>query len=208
VTLPYTETPAAASLVAAAGTPLETGRPSSTLQDAGRSPRPDGDASAGRSLRGSSDRTTPAEAEPILVVIAHGTPGPQGSKNAWADKGGNVRVRESSKKVKPWRRGVREAAELAVPADWQLLDEPIELEMVFTLRKPTSAPKRRRTWPAVYPDLSKLARSTEDALTGVVWKDDARIVRYRNLAKTYPLEGVDALTYPGVVVRVFRLEDQ
>lgn len=144
-------------------------------------------------------------AAPVLSFIAHGTPGPQGSKSGRvAPNGVDVIMRESSKKVAPWRKAVREAAQRALPPGWVLLDEPIELVMVFTLHKGSSIPKRRRH-PAVYPDLSKLARSTEDALTGVVWKDDSRIVRYRELAKRYPLEGPNALNFPGVVVRIYTI---
>jgi Holliday junction resolvase RusA-like endonuclease len=31
-------------------------------------------------------------------------------------------------------------------------------------------------YPAVKPDAGKLARGTEDALTGIVWRDDSQIV--------------------------------
>jgi crossover junction endodeoxyribonuclease RusA len=80
--------------------------------------------------------------------------------------------------------------------------------MVFTLPKPSSAPKRTRTWPMRYPDLSKLLRSTEDALTTAgVWADDARVIEYRHLAKVYPGEHPDALDAPGAVIRVWRLNE-
>jgi Holliday junction resolvase RusA-like endonuclease len=36
--------------------------------------------------------------------------------------------------------------------------------MVFTLKKPRSAPKRRPSWPDRRPDIDKLLRSTFDAL--------------------------------------------
>ena len=73
--------------------------------------------------------------------------------------------------------------------------------MVFTLPKPSSAPKRRRTWPMRKPDLSKLARSTEDALVDAgLLADDARIVEYQRLAKVYPGEDVEALDAPGVLI--------
>lgn len=142
--------------------------------------------------------------EAVISFIAHGTPGPQGSKTGYAVNG-RVVMRESSKKVRPWRQDVRDAAMRALPDDWTPLDGPLAVDMVFTLRKPTSAPKRRRTWPDRTPDLSKLCRATEDALTGTVWRDDARVVEYRTLAKRYPLEGDDALTYPGVLIRVYRI---
>jgi Holliday junction resolvase RusA-like endonuclease len=139
---------------------------------------------------------------------------------------------ESSAKVKPWREDVRAAALAvtvdcrhdtltALSQHWQCdecgtvisgegrtvsqptpYDCPLLVRMVFTLRKPVSAPKRRRTWPDRYPDVSKLARSTEDALTGIVWKDDARVVEYERLAKVFPGEDPEALDRPGALVRI------
>src|SRR3546814_13564041 len=77
---------------------------------------------------------------------------------------------ESSKKVKPWRQDVKAAAEAwivlwqrAHARPWSPLDGPLLVRMVFTLPKPMSAPKRRRTWPDKKPDLSKLIRPTEAA---------------------------------------------
>lgn len=71
------------------------------------------------------------------------------------------------------------------------------------LAKPQSAPKRRRTYPMRTPDLSKLARSTEDALSDAgIWADDARVVEYSRLAKVYPGEDPDALSSPGAVIEI------
>lgn len=84
-----------------------------------------------------------------------------------------------------------------------LLDQPLAAVMVFTMPKPVSAPRTRRTWPMRMPDLSKLCRSTEDALTKLVWADDARVVEYRRLAKVYPCEDVDALDVTGAVIRIY-----
>ena len=136
-------------------------------------------------------------AESVELTV-FGRPGPQGSKTSY----GKGRMVESSKRVKPWRDAVVTVG-LEVMAGRPPLDGPLAVSMVFTLPKPKSAPKGRRTWPDRTPDLSKLARSTEDALTdcGVI-ADDARIVRYSPLEKCYPGEGVDALALPGVVVRV------
>lgn len=152
---------------------------------------------------------------PILTVVAYGTPGPQGSKAfKGMTKAGNALLVESSKKVKPWRKAVAEAANAACAGaaewlgldGWVPLDGPLEVAMVFTLRKPLSAPKRTRTWPTRYPDVSKLCRSTEDALTAAgVWSDDARVVRYRDLAKVFPGEDPAALSGPGVVVRIWQV---
>jgi len=137
-----------------------------------------------------------------LRLIVYGHPAPQGSKR---HVGNGVMV-ESSKHVKPWRDDVKNAAEKAI-AD-QLgqtypLDEPLVVRMVFTLPKPASAPKRRRTWPCRTPDLSKLIRSTEDALTNAgVWRDDARVTEYERAAKVYPGEDPEALDAPGVRITI------
>lgn len=62
--------------------------------------------------------------------------------------------------------------------------------MVFTRPRPGAAPKARRWWASTTPDLSKLLRSTEDALTAIgLWKDDGRVVAYRLAAKVFPGEG-------------------
>src|SRR5687768_10095622 len=130
-----------------------------------------------------------------MIIVVYGTPGPQGSKKVVGhtaptakSKHGRAILVESSKKVKPWRADVKAAAEQmragAVP-----IDQAISLRMVFTMPKPTGAPKVKRTFPMRMPDLSKLARSTEDALTEAgIWRDDARVVEYSRLAKVFPGE--------------------
>lgn len=136
----------------------------------------------------------------MIEVVVYGIAAPQGSKR---HVGRGIMV-ESSKKVAPWRDDVRAAA-LTVH-DGPPLDGPLAALMVFTLRKPASAPVRRRTWPDRYPDLSKLVRSTEDALTTAgLWADDARLVEYVRLAKVYPGEDPDALDRPGAVIRVWSI---
>lgn len=160
------------------------------------------------------------DAPTALGFVVYGLPGPQGSKRFMGrSKAGRGILVESSAKVRPWREAVkwaaleamREAAEkfrldlvvhgqaatLAFP-----LDGPLRVWMTFTMPKPASAPKRRRTWPMRTPDGSKLQRSTEDALTDAgLWQDDARVVEWFG-AKRYPGEGLDALDSPGVRIRI------
>lgn len=141
--------------------------------------------------------------ETRVVIVAYGRPAPQGSKR---HVGNGVMV-ESSKAVRPWREAVKAAAldsrADGLPAAGLLLDGPLAVRMVFTLPKPTSAPKRQRTWPCRIPDLSKLCRATEDALTDVgVWRDDARVVEYDRLAKVFPGEDPEALPVPGVRITI------
>jgi Holliday junction resolvase RusA-like endonuclease len=154
-----------------------------------------------------------------LVIVAYGAPAPQGSKKfVGLAKSGRGILAESSKKVRPWRQDVKAAAREAIDAEpkfvdtitranWFPIDAPVRVRMVFTMPKPASAPKRKRTFPCRMPDLSKLARSTEDALTDAgVWKDDARVVQYDRLAKVYPGEDPEALDAPGVRIEVELME--
>lgn len=143
-----------------------------------------------------------------MRIVVYGIPGPQGSKRfVGKSKSGRGIMIESSAKVKPWREAVKWAA-IAVRGDQEPLDGPLRVWMTFTLPKPASAPKRRRTWPDRKPDGSKLQRSTEDALTDAgVWTDDARVVEWHG-AKRYPGEGEDALDAPGCVIVVEHISDE
>jgi Holliday junction resolvase RusA-like endonuclease len=128
-----------------------------------------------------------------------GTPGPQGSKSPKGRDGqGRAILVESSKLVRPWRDSVAWHARDAMAKQGGRVAGPVRVSMTFTVPKPKSAPKRRQTWPDRKPDISKLARSTEDALvTAGAIEDDARIVGYDRLEKVYPNEGIDALDVPG-----------
>lgn len=140
-------------------------------------------------------------------MIVYGSPAPQGSKSfkgLFNGKDGRQHAKfvESSKRVKPWRQDVKAEA-IRVRNGAAPLDGPLRVSMVFTLPKPTSAPKRRRTFPIRKPDLSKLARSTEDALVDAgLLADDARIVEFTRLAKVYPGEDPESLEVPGVRIEI------
>jgi Holliday junction resolvase RusA-like endonuclease len=159
---------------------------------------------------------------PAITITVFGLPAPQGSKKAFRNQHtGRIQLTESSAKVKPWRSDVKAAALVAVAelTDWVPLDGPLAASMTFTFARPrghfgtgrnagfvkASAPVR----PHTKPDLSKLVRSTEDALTGLVWADDARVVEYRRLGKHYASSGdIDVLTMPGAVIRVWQLPSE
>ena len=146
----------------------------------------------------------------MITITVYGMPGPQGSKRFVGMRGGCGVMVESSAKVKPWREAVKwaardamYAAKLSAP-----MDGPLVVGMWFTLPKPASAPKRRAMFPDRKPDLSKLARSTEDALSDAgLWTDDARVIGYDGLWKLYPLEGVHALPSPGCLIQVRTLRE-
>lgn len=143
----------------------------------------------------------------MIRIELLGSPAPQGSKKfVGTTKTGRGLLVESSKKVKPWRQDVKAAAE-TVMAGRPPLDGPLVAVMTFTVPKPTSAPKTRVTYPCRKPDASKLARSTEDALTDAgVWTDDARVVSLV-VHKVYPGEGHNALQAPGAVIEVYDVHE-
>lgn len=151
-------------------------------------------------------------------VTVRGRPAPQGSKNArpiYKGRGaaraftGKVAQVEVSPRVKDWRADVKDAAEKVIAeTGHQPFAGPVRVQMVFTVPKPQSAPKRRRTWPCKMPDLSKLCRAAEDALTDAgVWRDDALVVEYDRLAKVYPGEDPEALDVPGVLITVTEVRE-
>ena len=137
---------------------------------------------------------------PNLTITAYGIPGPQGSKKQVAP---GVMI-ESSKKVRPWRAKVEAAARAAAGPHWATLDGPLRVEFVFSLVRGKTVKRRHHT---TYPDLSKLIRSTEDALTTAgIWADDARIVEYHRPRKVYAGDSdPDALPEPGAVIRIWQV---
>jgi Holliday junction resolvase RusA-like endonuclease len=145
----------------------------------------------------------PEPGRPPLTIVVYGRPAPQGSKSPKGrTRTGRVILVESSKYVRPWRELVHAAAVVA-RAGRPPLEGPLVARMVFTVAKPKSAPKRRRTYPATIPDLSKLARAVEDALTDAgLWRDDGQVVGYSRLWKSYPNEDPEALEAPGVRITV------
>lgn len=123
--------------------------------------------------------------EPRLVVSfeVYGVAQPQGSKTAFVRNGRAVLVEgrrgASREAFAGWRAAVATAAR-----DWQqghnapLYDGALALEVLFYLPRPKSL-KKSILYPATRPDLSKLVRCLEDALTGVVISDDSRIIDLR-----------------------------
>jgi len=140
-----------------------------------------------------------------VAFVVRGLPGPQGSKKfVGLSKAGRGLMIEASRKVKPWRQAVAAAAREAMQG-LAVMDGPLRLEVHFTLPAPKSRPKSR-LWPDRKPDLSKLIRSTEDALTGIAWADDARVVE---IVATKRYAGVNgAPEYVGCVVIVSTIQDK
>lgn len=125
-----------------------------------------------------------------------GVPAPQGSKNAYR-RGGRVVLVESSKKVKPWRAAVAQAATIAY-LHAEPIDGPVTVEVEFILPRPKSLPKRVIHM-TKKPDADKLIRSTLDALSGIAYVDDNRVNRIV-ATKRYQTPGEE----PGAHIKVER----
>lgn len=130
-----------------------------------------------------------------LVIEVFGRPAPQGSKKSI----GHNRFVETSKYLPAWRSAVSAAARAAVPEGFEPWDCPVALEMLFFIERPKNP---KFGWPAVAPDASKLQRAVEDALTGIVWVDDSRIVKW--IGKEVWC-GEDTRLEPGCLLKIYPL---
>lgn len=115
-------------------------------------------------------------------------PAPQGSKR---HVGRGIMV-EQSTNLKPWRDAVRQEA---LKAGASITLGPVFLGLTFRFARPKShfnakgllkstAPKHVIT----KPDIDKIQRSTLDAMTGVLFKDDSQVCRVVAM-KSYCMEG-------------------
>ena len=125
-----------------------------------------------------------------LTIDVSGEPASQGSHSVI---NGRI-VQVNSAKHKRWRNAVVFAALDLIGEDWEPLDEPVELSVIFYLTKPKTA---TREVPSVMPDLDKLIRAVGDSLTdaGIV-RDDSRIVTIHAQKRYATARGV------GAVIRV------
>lgn len=107
-------------------------------------------------------------------------------------------IYETTKNHKPWRDSVGWAAR----ESGVRLAGPVDVEIVFTLPKPKSRPKRRVTYPDRKPDIDKLVRPVLDSLTAAgTIEDDARVISLK-ASKVFPGESCDALDVPGAIIRI------
>lgn len=130
----------------------------------------------------------------MIAFTVWGEARPAGSKRAFPHPTtGKIIVTDSSGKAgKDWRRAVADAAAEAAPDE--VLVGPVAVTMTFYRRRPKSHHRTGANahllrdsappFPTTRPDVLKLARACEDAMTGIVYADDAQIVR-QHLHKRY-----------------------
>lgn len=131
----------------------------------------------------------------MIKFFVPGRAASAGSKRAFKTKDGKVVIAPASKFTKPWMDSVKWFAMKKV-GSMCLLEGPLILTITFLLSRPKNhygtgrnAGKLKLSappYPMVMPDLTKLVRAVEDALTGIIWKDDKQVVeqhtrkRYRD----------------------------
>lgn len=141
-----------------------------------------------------------------ISFFVPGLPATQGSKVHL----GKGRIVDSCKRLKPWRAAVAAAAIDAHSGP--ILTGPVRLAVDFHLPRPKwhhgtgrnagtikpSAPPL----PIVKPDLSKMLRAVEDAMRGIIWRDDSQVVICES-AKLY----ADEPLQPGALVSIHAIPD-
>lgn len=187
--------PISASTDAGAGAPA--GSPSS--RGASSTRRPTQRRNDLGSLSGLPDQT--------LMLVVTGDPVQQGSLRAVAP--GVIR-REDGPRLVAWRNRLTMEARRVCGPDWVAANAAVQVDMTFTVPRPSSAPTRRPVPADGYRDLDKLVRAVGDALCPSsreqfrVLASDMRITRETS-TKTHPRPlHTDpwALDEPGVAVRV------
>ena len=139
---------------------------------------------------------------PTFAMAVHGVPVPQARART-------VRHNGQSHSYTPDR-----TAQAMEAIAWQAKDYcpiepfscPLRLSVHFYLPIPQSWSKKRREdaiagrlWPTGKPDLSNYVKLVEDALEGMVYKNDSQIVKMGESGKHYS-------TMPMTVIEVFELE--
>jgi Holliday junction resolvase RusA-like endonuclease len=146
-----------------------------------------------------------------ITFFVAGIPKPAGSKTAFAIKKGGVYtgrtvVMDACKKTKSWQATVKAEARKHAPETPFVC--AIKVEFTFLIPRPKShfgtgknskllkplAPSD----PIGKPDVLKLARAVEDAMTGIIYADDSQII-IEDLQKGYDPDHVHC----GVLIKVF-----
>ncbi len=132
----------------------------------------------------------------MLEFVVAGIPAPQGSKRAFV-RGGRVSLVESCARVKPYRALVSLAASQARTEAPTRLPVGIAIAFVFVRPKShyTSKGELRAGAPSFpgKPDVDKLCRAVLDALTGILYHDDAQVVSL-SATKRYGVASMTAIS--------------
>lgn len=136
-----------------------------------------------------------------ISFFVSGTPVPQGSMKAFRVKNSDkIVMTHSNSKLAEWRNIISDVAiKIAETNDWAIAErgEAIDVKMLFYFPRPASRKKDRNM--TTRPDLDKLIRAVNDALTGILYEDDSQIVSMTP-GKYYIIDN----QIPGVYIEVTR----
>jgi len=123
-------------------------------------------------------------ADNSIRIEVQGVAQPAGSKRPFKRGDGSLGVRDANDNARVWKNQVADKAALAM-YDRDMLCGPLAMLVTFYVRRPRSHYGTGRNenvlkanapyYPSTRPDTLKLTRAVEDALTGIVYRDDAQI---------------------------------
>jgi Holliday junction resolvase RusA-like endonuclease len=135
-----------------------------------------------------------------------GEPTPEGSTRAYYIKAldRTVTTHQNKKGLQAWRNRVATEAQRALEdREWKCdCASAYKVDVEFVLSRPPSVPEHRRIHPTVKPDIDKLVRAINDALTGILFIDDCQVISMA-MSKEYCDE-----RRAGAYVTVFRYPNQ
>ncbi len=115
-----------------------------------------------------------SDAKRSFLCFVPGRPKSQGSKRPIKTKAG-LRVVEQVKGLEAWRQDIKRWASEEEFKIWPR-QTALTLNLTFFFLRPISVSEKKRPHVTVYPDIDKLARAACDALTSIIYVDDAQIV--------------------------------
>lgn len=117
-----------------------------------------------------------------LTLTVYGIAQPAGSKRAFVHQHTKrVVVTDDARQSRPWKQEIAATAHAAMNGR-ELYAGALELRVTVYVPRPLGHFGKRGlkdsapVYPTTRPDLLKLARAIEDALTGIAYRDDAQIV--------------------------------
>ena len=119
----------------------------------------------------------------MITVFVPGVPAPQGSAKAYVVQGRAI-VTHDNDNTMPWRSQVASFIRQAIGPGIAHPTGPVKVELLFLMPRRKAEPKRTTPAHTRKPDVDKLIRSCLDAMTGLIFSDDAQVTKVRAEKRT------------------------
>lgn len=150
----------------------------------------------------------------MIRFFVPGVPAPGGSKRAVYNRAtGKVWVKDDCERNPAWRDRVASFA-IEAMVGRKPMEGPLRVSFYFTMPRPKShygtgrnRAELKRSAPIYHtskPDTTKLIRAAEDAMTGIVWRDDATVAE--QWAQKAYAPSLPGNCNPGVLIEVRELD--